>query len=133
MINGDKKKLLLIVEDEIITVKTMVEKLTAEGFEVMVAYDGLQGLDAAKSKHPDLILLDLLMPKMEGIVMLKELRKDDWGKMVPVIILTNLSGITEDKLYDVSELEPCYYLIKSNVTMEDVVDKINEKLENLNE
>ena len=127
MINN-RKKLLLIIEDEIIAVKIMVEKLVSEGFDVIEAYDGLQGLKMAESEHPDLILLDLLMPKMDGMTMLKELRKDDWGKKVPVIILTNLSSVDQEKLEDVSVLEPSYYLIKSNKSMQDIVDKINEKL-----
>ena len=67
--NADKKRLLLIVEDETIVIKMMAEKLVSEGFEVIKAYDGLQGLKVAESEHPDLVLLDLLMPKMDGMTM----------------------------------------------------------------
>ena len=131
MIESNKKKLLLIVEDEAIAVKVIAEGLVSENYEVTVAYDGQEGLEVARVKHPDLILLDLLMPRLDGMSMLKKLRDDDWGKKVPVIILTNLSGISEEKLADVSRLEPSYYLIKSNVTMGEIVDKIKEKLENM--
>jgi DNA-binding response OmpR family regulator len=123
-----KNKLLLIVEDEDILVRTMSEKLTAEGFEVVKAYDGLQGLNIAESEHPDLILLDLLMPNMDGMSMLRELRKDHWGKRVPVIILTNLSGSDEQRLKDIVDLEPTYYFVKADKSMSEIVEKIREKL-----
>ena len=128
MTKNNMKKLLLIVEDELIVAKTMAEKLKAEGYDVITASDGLEGLKIAELEHPDLILLDLLLPKMEGMEVLSELRKDVWGKTVPVIILTNLSGVDGEKLCDVSELEPCYYLIKANESLQNVVDKIKEEL-----
>lgn len=127
MINN-RKKLLLIIEDEIIAVKIMVEKLVSEGFDVIEAYDGLQGLKMAESEHPDLILLDLLMPNMDGMTMLKELRKDDWGKKVPVVILTNLSSSDEQRFKDIVKLEPTYYFEKANKSMEEVIDKVKEKM-----
>lgn len=97
--------------------------------EMSVAKDGEDGLNQALANHPDLILLDILMPKMNGLATLKKLREDDWGKTVPVILLTNLDP--DDKAIDaVSEYDPSYYLIKSDNTPQDVLNKINEVLTN---
>ncbi|MEI6042309.1 MAG: response regulator [bacterium] len=127
-INEGKKNLLLIVEDEKILSKTMNEKFSQEGYSVIQAYDGVQGLKLAKQNHPDLILLDLLMPKMDGMSMLKELRNDIWGKKVPVIILTNLSANDEDRLKAVVELEPTYYFEKVDKGLEEIVETIKDRL-----
>ena len=67
-------KKILIVEDEKILTKTMEERLSLEGFDVVKAYDGLEGLEKAMSENPDLIILDILLPNMNGIEMLKKLR-----------------------------------------------------------
>ena len=88
-------KKILIVEDEASLRKALVEKFQREGFETFLAFDGVEGLDQAERIQPDLILLDIIMPKMDGMTMLKKLRESgDWGKQVPVIILTNLSSAT---------------------------------------
>ena len=88
----NKKIVLLIVEDEKILSDTLEEKLVSEGFEVLKAIDGEEGLKLALDSHPNLILLDLLMPKVDGITMLKKLRKDTWGERANVIILTNVES-----------------------------------------
>lgn len=128
MSTGNKKVLILVVEDEKIITNTLAEKLTGEGFEVLKAYDGIEGFTLAMNEHPHLILLDLLMPKMDGMSMLKELRKDDWGKTVPVIILTNLSATDEERNKDITKLEPSYYFMKTDKTMEEIVEKSKEIL-----
>ena len=87
-------KKILIVEDEATLNKALMEFLTGEGFEILSALDGEKGLEMAKKDNPDLILLDLLMPKMDGFAVLKELKE---RKIVlPVIITSNL-GQEEDK------------------------------------
>ena len=129
MIKTDKRILLLVVEDEKVLVDTMEEKLVSEGFSVIKAYNGLEGLSLAKNQHPDLILLDLLLPKMDGMSMLRELRKDIWGKSVPVFILTNIPSSNEERLKDVLELEPTYYFEKVNKNLSEIVEKIKEELE----
>jgi DNA-binding response OmpR family regulator len=122
--------LILVVEDEKILADTLEEKLSSEGFGVTKAYDGEEGLKLAMSKHPNLILLDLLMPKMDGMTFLKELRQDEsWGKNVPVIILTNLSSHDEQRNKDIVELEPSYYFMKTDKSVEEIVDKIKERLD----
>jgi DNA-binding response OmpR family regulator len=125
----NKKVLILVVEDEKIIATTLEEKLSGEGFEVLKAFDGIEGFTLAMNEHPNLILLDLLMPKMDGMTMLKELRKDDWGKTVPVIILTNLSATDEERNKDITKLEPSYYFMKTDKTLEEIVEKAKEILD----
>jgi len=83
---------ILIVEDEEQTLKALAEKFSREGFRIVSARNGEEGLKVAFQERPDMILLDVLMPRMGGEEMLKELRQQDWGKDTPVIILTNLSS-----------------------------------------
>lgn len=130
MTNLDKKPLILIVEDEEILVKTLEEKLIVENFDVVKALDGEEGLRLAIKKHPDLILLDLLMPKVDGLTMLKKLREDPWGLQANVIILTNISD--PDKVAEGMSTGPSgtyEYLIKSNWSLDEVVARIKQKLE----
>jgi DNA-binding response OmpR family regulator len=90
-----KTEHILVVEDEIALSEAMRVKLTHEQYEVTVIRNGELGLHAALNSHPDLIVLDMIMPHMGGIEMLKLLRKDTWGSSVPVIILTNVSNIED--------------------------------------
>lgn len=120
----DKK--ILIVEDEQTLSKALAFKLTSEGFKVLQARDGEEGLESALRNKPDLILLDIIMPKMDGLTMLNKLREDEWGKDVPIFMLTNLSNAedvdkaTKKGVYD--------YLIKSNWKLGEIVAKIKEEL-----
>ena len=105
------------------------DKLTREGFATLEAKNGEEGLNVALREHPDLILLDIVMPRMDGITMMKKLRQtDEWGKNVPVILLTNLSADDEKIMRAVTENEPAYYLVKSDHTISDVVEKVRERL-----
>ena len=122
-------KTILVVEDDPPILKTLVDKLTEEGFRIMEAHDGEEGLMIAGRDHPDLILLDIVMPKMDGMTMLKKLRQEnEWGKSVPVILLTNLSPDEETINKGITEDEPAYYLIKTNWSLNDVVQKVRERL-----
>jgi two-component system alkaline phosphatase synthesis response regulator PhoP len=82
---------ILVVEDEESLATALKEKVVKEGMEGDVARNGELGLELALRKHPDLILLDIIMPVMDGITMLKKLRDDEWGRSVPVIILTSFA------------------------------------------
>ena len=86
-----KKKSILIVEDELSLQKVLTEKLSHEGYLIIQASNGQEGLDSALREKPDLILLDILMPVMDGSAMLEKLRADEWGKKAKVIIIINLS------------------------------------------
>lgn len=120
-------KTILVVEDDRALLNALEVKLTAEGFTVVSARDGKEGLDVALKVHPDLILLDLVMPVMDGISMLKFLRKDKWGVNVPVIILTNLNEPA--KMSAALTLNTYQYLVKADTPLKDIVKQIKEKLE----
>lgn len=121
-------KTILIIEDELPMLNILKDKLTESGFQTLEAKDGEAGLVLALAKHPDLILLDVLMPKLNGLALLNQLRMDSWGKEVPVIMLTNLDAQTDETIQSVMKNQPSYYLIKSNVKLTEVVDKIKEVL-----
>ena len=82
----------------------------------------------ALKEHPDLILLDLIMPEMDGMTALKRIRESAWGKKAPVVILTNLSATNGQSIEDSTENMDTYYLIKSDWKLHDVVKKIEEIL-----
>lgn len=123
----DSKK-ILITEDEEAMQRAISEALSNQGFITITAKDGEEGLKTAIREHPDLILLDILMPRMDGMVMLQKLRLDEWGKTVPVIILTNVTPNANSVINSVLQNEPAYYLVKSDVKLEGIVDKIKEVL-----
>jgi DNA-binding response OmpR family regulator len=120
-------KTILIVEDEPATRRALSDKLLHVGFRILEAKDGEEGFTMAEKKNPDLILLDLLMPKMDGMTMMKKMRETAWGVRIPIVILTNLSA--DDKVvHEVTRDEPSYYLMKTDWTIEDVVAKVKNAL-----
>jgi len=130
MTNEDKKRILIVevIEDDKPLLLVLSERFTGEGYHVISATTGDEGLALALKNKPDLILLDIVMPKMDGLSMLKELRKDPWGKKAKVILLTNLSA-DENIIRAVTELEPAYYLIKTDWKMDDIVERVKKSLE----
>lgn len=125
MTDADVKTILLI-EDEPAISRAMQDKLISEGFKVITAQNGEDGLAAAVKDHPDLILLDVIMPKMDGMTMLTKLRTDAWGKTAKVIFLTNLSEM--EAVQKSTELGVFDYIVKSDWKLSDVVKKVREKL-----
>jgi len=119
-------KKILIVEDEDSLRKALAEKFLAEKFEVLEAVNGEDGLVSIEKNSPDLVLLDIIMPIMDGMTMLKELRKTKFGKDVPVIILTNSNN--DDSLSESLASGAYDFLIKSNWKIQEVVDKVKERL-----
>lgn len=126
------QKSILIVEDEKSLREAIVDMLRIKNYKSLEAKNGLEGVEIALSKHPDLILLDLIMPEMDGMTALKKIREDEWGANVPVIILTNVSANNEKLVEDVVTHKPINYLIKSDWKLHDVVDKIEEILKTKN-
>ena len=118
-------KKILFVEDEPSLQKAVNEVLTQEGFEVMTASDGEEGLEMIK-QEPDLVLLDLILPKKDGFQVLKEMKEDEKTKDIPVIVLTNLEGTGD--VEKALELGATTYLVKANYELEDVLAKIKEFL-----
>jgi len=121
------KKVLLLVEDDEALLDALKSELNQKDeFVVFVAKDGNEGLEVALREHPQLILLDLLMPKMDGIAMLKKLREDEWGKNVKVIILTNLDD--KNKIAEAVANRVFDYMIKSNWKLGDIYKKVSTEL-----
>ena len=119
---------VLVVEDDAVLQKIISDKLEKENFTVLRGKDGEEGLFLALTEHPDLILLDLVMPKMDGLTMLKKLREDSWGKQVHVIITTNLA---DDNKYEEALRHGVYdYLVKTEWSLDDLILKVKDKMGN---
>lgn len=123
------QKTILVIEDEKSLRDAVVDILTRKNFISLAAKNGREGIELAFEKHPDLILLDLIMPEMDGMVALKAIRDDAWGKTVPVIILTNVSATKEQQVDDLLTRIPIYYFIKSDRKLHDIVAQIEKILE----
>ncbi len=118
---------ILVVEDEEVLLGVLKDRLKNEGFDVVTARDGEQGLKTAIEQKPDLILLDILMPKMGGLTMLKSLRATPEGKDTHVIILTNVSDsklVHEALTYGVRD-----FLVKSDWVLSDLVAAIRKQID----
>ena len=119
-------KKILIVEDEAPLRRALAEEFADIGFDVVEAGDGLEGYERAIAERPDIILLDQLMPKLNGVGMLKQLRRDPWGAGVPVIMATNLS--TADTINDAIDAGANDYFIKSEVSISEIISLVSERL-----
>lgn len=122
----DNSKKILIVDDEKNVIEILTKKLAAEGFEVSAAYDGEDALVKADSLKPDLILLDIIMPKLDGISVLKKLKESEDLKNIPIIILSNLYD--DKKMAEVLKAGNTDYLIKVEHTVDEIIRKVREKL-----
>ncbi len=120
---------ILLIEDEEMLANMYEVKFQNEGFEITKALDGATGLELAKSIQPDLILLDVIMPKMDGFSVLKSIREDASIKDLPVILLTNLGQ--EEDVQKGKELGVVGYLVKANVTPAEVVEAAKRELAKL--
>ncbi len=119
-------KTILFIEDESALQKTVGEILKQEGYEVIPALDGEVGLKLAQRKTPDLILLDLVLPKLHGFEVLKQLKENSETKNIPVVVLTNLEGIKDiDKAI---ELGAQSYLVKAQYELKELVEKVKKIL-----
>ncbi len=119
-------KRILFIEDESALQKTFGEILKQEGYEMTSALDGETGLRLAKTQKPDLILLDLILPKVHGFEVLKKLKEDPETKEIPVMVLTNLEGVED--VGKAMELGATTYLVKENYSLEEIVGKIKKAL-----
>ncbi len=130
-----EKKKILIIEDEAPLLEALVGKFSRSGFETFKAKNGDEGLVIALKEHPDLILLDIVLPRVDGLKMMEKLREDSWGENIPVIFLTNLS-LAEMEISEKSKIpeqlkkiRPVQYLEKTDLRLEDVVEKVKKTLE----
>ncbi len=117
---------VLIVDDEESLVHVLARKFTDEGVTVYTAMNGREALAVAFEKHPDIILLDIMMPEMDGFDVMHALQADEWGKTVPVIFLTNSSSIeTVAKAVTTGMSE---FLIKTDMRLDQVVSHVRDRL-----
>lgn len=122
---GGKEKILIIEDDRFIA-KMYQTKLSLEGYAVETAENGTQGVEKIKSFSPDLVLLDIIMPEMDGFGVLEAIRDDDTINSTPVVVMSNLAQ--EDHLKRAKALGAKDYIIKSQLTPMDVVKKIKDVL-----
>lgn len=119
----NKTKIVLVEDDEILA-KVLHEELTEAGFEVMLVEDGEAGLAAARKEMPNLVLLDLVLPKKHGFEVLAELKKAPETQNVPVIILTVLGA--DDDIKKGFELGANDYIVKSQHAVAEIVEKVKD-------
>lgn len=118
-------KIVLIVEDDVMLQKALTEKLIHEEFNVLNARDGEEGLKIALEKHPNVIILDIIMPIKDGNTFMDELRTDPWGKTAHIVILTNYDA-NEKMISNIIKHQPSYYCIKSNTSLDEILSKVKE-------
>jgi CheY-like chemotaxis protein len=126
------KKVILIVEDEAMVRDALNDLLVSEGFSILEAKNGEEGLKMALSDHPDLILIDVQLPKIDGLTMLRKIRENEQGKHIKFIIITNGDGVEGvERARDIAGVpkdEPFEYFIKVNLSIEEVFKKIKDIL-----
>ena len=119
-------KKILFIEDESTLQKALGDILQQKNYKVISALDGEIGLRLAKSEKPDLILLDLILPKMHGFDVLRQLKDNSETKEIPIIVLTNLEKM--DEINQAIELGATTYLIKTEYKIGEVIEKIKKTL-----
>ena len=119
-------KSILIIEDESDIREAMADALKQQNYLVYTAENGEVGLNLALANKPDLILLDLVMPVMDGHTMLDKLRQDPWGQKARVVILSSMDDVKN--VATAHEGEIADYLIKSNSSLKELINKVRENL-----
>lgn len=122
---SEKKKTVLLVDDDPLIIRMYETKLTQDGYGVLLAFNGMEAVAIAKKEKPDLIFLDLMMPKMNGVDTLKLLKDDLTTKKIPVIILTNLSD-KEEYVKKSKELGALDYLVKASLELKELSLRVKE-------
>lgn len=117
-------KKILIIEDEEIMLDLLKKKMVQEGYDVLVARNGEEGLRLIKEKRPDIVLSDIIMPKMSGLEVLKEKKKDSEIKDIPVIVISNSGQPVE--LDKAQRLGASDWLIKTEFDPREVVNKVKK-------
>ena len=120
------KSKILVIEDDQFLLKVYKNKLEEEGFEVALAVDGIEGFSKAKENKPELILLDLILPKKTGFEVLEDLKNDEATKGIPVMILSNLGQESDiEKGINMGAVD---YIVKANYSINEVVARVKEQL-----
>lgn len=117
---------IAIIEDDPTISQMYRMKFESDGFEVRLAANGQIGVEVVEKFQPDIILLDLQMPEMNGTEALRYIRAKDWGKTIPVIVLTNLGE--EEAPREIKELGVHSYIVKANLTPRQVVEQVKSAI-----
>jgi DNA-binding response OmpR family regulator len=123
----NEKKFVVIIEDDAMISSMYKTKLDASGFEVMISDNGADGLELVKKEKPDIILLDIILPQLDGFSVLEAIKADEKTKKIPVLILTNLG--TEEDIDKGKKLGALDYIVKANLTPAEVIDKVNQYID----
>ena len=116
------KKIVLVVEDDPSLLELYGHAFKAAGFETFIAHDGEEGLKLIQTKLPDCVILDILMPKMNGVEVLQNMRKDEKTKAIPVLVLTNYDNYREKvQVFGIVD-----YLVKADVTLKDILERVQK-------
>lgn len=114
---------ILLVEDDPAMATLYQDLFEKEGYSITVATDGEQGLKLALSSMPDIMLLDVLLPKMNGLTILTRVRATDWGKKTPIIMLSNVDP-DDTMMQHIGHGQPTYYLLKANTNPGELLEKV---------
>ena len=117
---------IAIIEDDPVISQMYRMKFEADGFDVQLANKGKIGVELVEKFHPDIILLDLQMPEMNGVDALKVMRSNGWGKNIPTIVLTNLGQ--EEAPKELASLNVHSYIVKAELTPRQVVERVKSAL-----
>lgn len=117
---------IAIIEDDAVISQMYRMKFEAEGYEVETASNGKLGVDLVEKMRPDIILLDIRMPEMTGPEALERIRKHNWGKDIPVLVLTNVGE--EEAPKELEHLNVLSYIVKADLTPRQVTERVKEAL-----
>jgi DNA-binding response OmpR family regulator len=123
---AEGKNKIVIIEDEQMLAEMYATKLEIEKFQVLKAFDGKAGLELVRKEKPDLVLLDIILPKLDGFLVLKEIKKDADLKNIPVLLLTNLGQ--ESDVKKGNQLGANGYFVKANHSPAEIVEKVKQIL-----
>jgi len=115
---------ILIIEDDPLIVKIYTTRLTADGYQVFSAENGEGGLTIAEKEPPDLIVLDLMMPKVDGFSVLEKIRHNDRTKNIPILVYSNLAA--EDEIVRANSMGATEFIVKANISPTEMVNKIKK-------
>lgn len=115
---------ILVVEDEAFLIRALKDNLESEGYFVTIATNGDEAMVEVKKKRPDMILLDLLMPKRDGFYVIEEVRKNLDFRLIPIIVLSNIGG--DQDIKRALDMGANDYFVKSQHPIEEVIEKVRE-------
>ena len=125
MIEKMQKK-ILVIEDDTNAMKVLMMRFSDEGFSVMGATTGEEGLSMALSEHPSIMLVDIILPKMNGIEVVEKIRQDEWGKTARIIVVSNLTD--EISIRRLAELGVIRYIVKTDFSVEKLIDMVKKEV-----